>query len=85
MRLVWSKCEKGILGDVNREKEIERLSREGEEKRKNMDKHLENAKKQTEYNDQLARNRHKDQLKEQEKFQEQLRKDTVDCLEWVYC
>ena len=73
------------MGDVNREKEIERIQKEGEEKRKNMDKHLENAKKQTEYNDQLARNRNRDQLKEQEKFQEQLRKDTVDCLERVYC
>jgi len=42
-----------------------------------MDKQLENSKKQAEYNDQLTRTRHRDHLKEQEKFQENLRRENV--------
>jgi len=62
---------------LKREKEIELVQKDAEEKRKNMDKQLENSKKQAEYNDQLVRTRHRDQLKEQEKFQENLRRENV--------
>ena len=60
-----------------RDKEIELRTKEEEEKRKTMEKHSELSKKQADYNDQLSRNRYKDQLKEQEKSQEQIRKDNV--------
>ena len=51
--------------------------KEEEEKRKTIEKHAEQAKKQAEYNDQLSRSRYKDQLKEQESSQEKIRKDNV--------
>ena len=51
--------------------------KEEEEKRKTLEKNAELSRKQSEYNDQLSRARYKDQLKEQEKSHEQIRKENV--------